>query len=63
MSNVKKMKALKLATHDKAFVAACERANAALENVPGCRRVEPTRRQYRKYLRGYGSAFQFGQLS
>lgn len=57
---------------DAAFVEACHRANEALgarsrfgvdssPTRPGYRKVEPTKRQYSKYRRGFGSAYDFGR--
>lgn len=52
----------KIIDHDKEFVKACEKANEVLANRPGYRKVEPTKRQFSKWLRGYGSAYDFGRV-
>ena len=51
----------KTTVHSPEFVRACEQANETLKDRPGYRKVEPTPRQYRKWLRGFGSAYEFGR--
>lgn len=60
--STKSPKALKMASQHAKFVTACERANEALENRPGYRKVLPTSRQFRKYQRHFGSAYEFGRI-
>ena len=43
------------------FVEACKRASEKLKNQPGFQKTLPTRRQYRKWLRHEGTAYQFGR--
>lgn len=50
-----------MVNHDERFTKACQKANEVLNNRPGYRKVEPTTRQYSKWKRGYGSAYDFGR--